>query len=285
MTREFRADLHCHTTSSDGSATPLELLHLAKELGLSGLSITDHDSVEAYKIATPIAKELGIKLVSGVEFSTVHKYLSVHILAYAFRLSSSEIHDFCNKHRERRLKRNRDILKKLAQKGMSIEEEEIFACAYQTEPEMKHTIGRPHIAQAMIKRGFVTSIQEAFKKYLGEDRPCYAPGESFSTKETIDIIHRAGGLAIIAHPHLIEDPVILKQLIEMPFDGIECYYAKFPQEASKRWLKIAEKKRWLITGGSDFHGTIKPNIPLGASFVCESHFNALHEHFLRQEQS
>lgn len=283
MTREFRADLHCHTSSSDGSATPSELLNLAKASGLSGLSITDHDSVEAYKTAMPIAKELGIEMVSGVEFSTVHNYLSVHILAYSFGLNAPEIHAFCEKHHERRLKRNRDILKKLSQKGMPISEEEMLACVRQAEHEMKHTIGRPHIAQAMIKKGFVTSIQEAFKKYLGEDKPCYAPGESFSTEETIEIIHRAGGLAIIAHPHLIDDPVILKQLIEMPFDGIECYYAKFPQESNKRWLKIAEKKQWLITGGSDFHGTIKPNIPLGASFVDEDNFNVLREHFSRQK--
>jgi len=283
MTLEFRADLHCHTSYSDGSATPSELLNLAKASGLSGLSITDHDSIEAYKTAMPIAKELGIEMVSGVEFSTVHKYLSVHILAYSFGLNSPEIHAFCEKHHERRLKRNRDILKKLSQKGMPISEEEMLGCVRQAEPEMKPTIGRPHIAQAMMKKGFVTSIQEAFKKYLGEDKPCYAPGESFSTEETIEIIHRAGGLAIIAHPHLIDDPVILKQLIEMPFDGIECYYAKFPQEATKRWLKIAEKKQWLITGGSDFHGTIKPNVPLGASFVDKDNFNVLREHFSRQK--
>lgn len=284
MTFPFRADLHCHTTSSDGSATPEELVRLAKEIGLSGLSITDHDSVEAYKKAIPLAETLGIQMVSGVEFSTVHNYLSVHILGYAFPLNSTVIQSFCDKHQARRLKRNREILAKLAKQGMPISEEEIMPSTSHEDPQVKHTIGRPHIAAAMIKKGFVDSIQDAFKKYLGENKPCYAPGESFSTEETIEIIHQAGGLAVIAHPHLVDDRAILRQLFEMPFDGIECYYAKFPQDANLRWLEIAKKKNWLITGGSDFHGTIKPNIPLGASFVEETHFKALHQHFLSQEK-
>jgi len=275
--KPFRADLHCHTTCSDGSASPIEIIELAHQIGLSGLSITDHDSVAAYKDALPFAAQKNIEMISGAEFSSVHKGYSIHILAYSFPLDSPVIQEFCKKHHQRRGNRNRDILLLLAKNGMPIKEEDFI------DPSLKgQTIGRPHIARAMVKKGYVVSAQEAFKKYLGEGKSCYAPGESFSTEETIDIIHQAKGLAVIAHPHLIDRSKILNEILDLKVDGIECFYAKFPSAANQRWIKIAEQKGLLKSGGSDFHGDLKPHINLGSSYVDEGIFRALQKHFLEQ---
>lgn len=276
---EFRADLHCHSTCSDGTSSPEEIVQMAFEKGLKGLSITDHDTIEAYKIALPLAQKLGLELISGAEFSAVHHLSSVHILAYAFSIDNVAIQNFCKRHTQRRKNRNLEILKLLSSKGFPLSEEEVYQAAGASLADPKSTIGRPHIALAMVKKGYIESIQEGFHKYIGEGRCCYSPGESFSTQETIDVIHEAKGLAVIAHPHLIHPPLLLKQLLEMNFDGIECYYAKFTKEAHQRWTKIAKHRRWLITGGSDYHGSIKPNIKLGDSWVDETHFQVLLSHF------
>lgn len=272
----FRADLHCHTTCSDGTLSPTELVHLAKQIGLNALSITDHDTVEAYSSVVQLCRELNIELLSGTEFSAVQDEASVHILGYGFNPDNEGIRALCRKHAERRYNRNLAILNLLSKHGMPVSEEELAAISpYATEDIFHHSVGRPHIAQAMVKKGYVETVQEAFKKYLIEGKPCYAQGNAFSIEETISVIHNAKGLAIIAHPHLLRNNKILRRLLEMDFDGIECYYGNFPPKDHKRWLKIAEKKGWLITGGSDFHGTIKPHNPLGCSWIDENLFQAI----------
>jgi 3',5'-nucleoside bisphosphate phosphatase len=273
----FRADLHCHSTCSDGSLTPLQLLELAAEEGLNALSITDHDSIQAYTPETLArAEQLNIVLVPGVEFSTGINNTGIHLLGYNFSLQNPDVAAFCADHANRRTIRCRAILKRLANAGMPVDENELLEAVAAINPKQQNSIiGRPHIAQMMIKLGYVQSIQEAFKKYLGEDCPCYVQGEHISPEKTIEVIHKAGGVAIIAHPHLIKKTEILKQLLEMNFDGIECYYSKFPMDEHQRWVKIAKYRNWLITGGSDFHGDIKPAITLGCSWIDEEHFNRL----------
>jgi predicted metal-dependent phosphoesterase TrpH len=264
----FRADLHCHTLFSDGSMTPEELLHHAKEAGLAGISITDHDNIEAYAEAYAIAKRLGLLLGNGVEFSSLFQNLSVHILGYDFDLDSSSIQKLCQRHQQRRIKRNKKILEKLGRLGMWIFEEELLAIK-------GHTVGRPHIALLMIKKGYVSTLKEAFNLYIGDGKPCFDPGESISAEETISVIHQGGGKAFIAHPHLLENARKVKELLKLPFDGIECYYANLPQEREKRWIRIAKEKGWLISGGSDFHGTAKEYIQLGCSWVDEEAFHRI----------
>lgn len=265
----FRADLHCHSTCSDGSMTPRELVLHAKEMDLQGLSITDHDTIEAYKEAIPFAKQQGIELIPGIELSSMEQGMSVHILGYSFSLASPVIEHFCTQHSQRRKERNRAILEKLANNDMPIDEEEILGAA---------SVGRPHIAQAMVKHGYVQNIQEAFNKYIGEGKRCYVKGNAFSATETIDTIHQAGGFAVIAHPHLVRDKKTIKNLLKLNFDGIECYYGNFPPSRHQKWIDIATNKGWMITGGSDFHGDIKPNIRLGCSWVGEDTFRILQSH-------
>lgn len=274
--KPFHADLHCHSTYSDGTASPADLVKMAVEINLSGLSITDHDSINAYPEVLPLAKELNLEIISGVEFSSVHKGTSVHILGYAFPLENPAIQKFCSRHHLRRENRNKGILERLAKHGIPILEEEIRKIT-----KANQTIGRPHIAQAMIKKGYVKSIREAFKVYLGEGKKCYAEGESFSAEETIDLIHEAKGLAVIAHPHLLNDRKTLHELLEMNVDGLECFYACFSHAANLPWIKLAEKKHLLMTGGSDFHGDMKPQISLGSSWVGEDIFRTLQKHYLQ----
>ncbi|MBA2369987.1 MAG: PHP domain-containing protein [Candidatus Protochlamydia sp.] len=271
----FRADLHSHTTCSDGSATPQEIIELACAQGLQGLSITDHDTITAYSEIKELAEKKGIFLLPGVEFSAVHLETNVHILGYSFRLDSDCIHDFCRKHQVRRLERNQAILDRLSTYGMPLTMEEVIPF----KPSIQKSIGRPHIATAMVKKGYVSSIQEAFQNFIGEGKSCYAPGNAFTVEETVNLIHQAKGLAIIAHPHLIENVKVVKSLLEINFDGIEGYYGRFPPQAQERWIKIGKRKNWIITGGSDFHGTIKPHLPLGSSWVNEETFLILYHHY------
>lgn len=268
---EFRADLHCHSSCSDGSLSPVELLQLAASLGLKGLSITDHDTVTAYETAIPIAQQLGIELISGVEFSAVHKDNSIHILGYSFNTKNPLLLEFCNLHQTRRQMRVDSILEKLKLKGMPITHEELAASCGGIG-----SIGRPHIALAMYKKGYISTPQEAFKLYLGEDRECYVAGNEYSVEQTIELIHKINGFAVLAHPHLIKKTSILKNLIQLPFDGLECYYGRLTQQ---RWVKIAEHRNWIITGGSDFHGEMRPNIPLGSSWVTEATFKVLQKRY------
>jgi hypothetical protein len=276
----FRADLHCHTTCSDGTKTPEDVIKLAASIGLKGLSITDHDTVDAYLTAFDAARDFGVDLISGVEFSCMHKGVSVHMLAYAFPVQQPLIQDLCLRHRDRRLNRNRSILELLDKAGMPISEKDVLDSHPNKNADFERSIiGRPHIALAMLEKNYVSSLSEAFNKFLGEKCPCYVPGTSFSVEETLDLVHRANGLAVIAHPHLVTHTGVLKDLLDMPFDGVECFYARFQSSAHKRWLKIAAHRKWLVTGGSDFHGDIKPNNPLGASWVDEERFNILKDHF------
>lgn len=274
---EFRADLHCHSSCSDGSLTPIELIDLALSLGLSGLSITDHDSLHAYPEALIAAKEKGLLIIPGVEFSAFHGKKSVHVLAYAFEPGHSAIINLSSRHEKRRQERNESILNKLKKNGMPLVEEDLNLQTH------LRTIGRPHIALAMMKKGYVNSIQEAFKKYLGDGKPYFEEGCRISVEETLEVIHQANGLAIIAHPHLFNDYSFVLGLLNLPFDGIECYYAKFPHVEQSKWLKLAEKKELLITGGSDFHGKNKPESMLGSSWINEVHFMKLLNHYQKHQ--
>lgn len=273
----FRADLHCHSTCSDGSLTPKEIVQLAKQINLQGLSITDHDTIAAYEEAVPAAQACGLPLISGIEFSAMYDKTNVHILGYGFPLNAQIIHDVCARHCQIRTDRNQEILDLLAAHGMPIGSDEL---KFSTPLSI---IGRPHIALAMQKKGYVTNLQQAFQLYIGEGKPCYAPGKKISVEETLDCIHQAKGLAVIAHPHLIDNTKVIKDLLDLDFDGIEGYYGRFPRSEHERWIKIGAHKGWIITGGSDFHGDIKPNLPLGSSWVNEETFTILYDHFKQNQ--
>ncbi|MFN0065361.1 MAG: PHP domain-containing protein [Chlamydiales bacterium] len=274
----FRADLHCHSNCSDGSDSPQELIDIALKEGLCGLSITDHDTIRAYETAVPYAAEKGLLLLSGVEFSSSHAEEPIHILGYAFSLQAEPLQALCRKHRMRRRERNLEILANLKRMGITIEEEELGSSD-------THTVGRPHIALLLIERGEVSTVQEAFARYLGEEKPAYASGEIISIDETIKAIHQSGGKAILAHPQLIKRKRVFRKMLEMPFDGLEGYYAHLALDQEERYLDIAKERGFLITGGSDYHGAVKPNNRLGSSWVDQETFTTLYNHYVAKEKT
>lgn len=256
------ADLHCHSTCSDGTLTPGELVLKAKEVGLHGFSITDHDTTEAYPEAIEVAQKVGIRLGSGIEFSCHFEGRSLHLLGYDFYLNHEKLQELCKRHRLRRERRNRAILEKLQGVGIEISYEELSG----------KSIGRPHIAKLMVEKGFIKHPREAFHQYIGEGKPCYVPGEPFHPKEAIEVIHQAGGKAFLAHPHLLPSTLKIDRLLQFSFDGIEGYYAKL---LPTRWLRIAETKSLLLSGGSDFHGSVRPEIELGCNGVDQMTFEKI----------
>ncbi len=168
------------------------------------------------------------------------------------------------------------ILQKLKKLGIPITEEEVKNLS-------SDSVGRPHIALALIQKGVVFSIKEAFQRFLGEGKVAYDPGERITVEETIQAIHAGGGKAIIAHPHLLKRSTTIRALLKMPFDGLEGYYSKIAPEEEKKWIDIAQQKRWLITGGSDFHGDVRPQVNLGCSWVGSETFNILYDHYCAQK--
>ncbi len=267
---QFKADLHSHTYYSDGSASPKELIDHAIEIGLSALSITDHDTVDAYVEAIPYANQKGFCLVSGVEFSAIFKKRNVHILGYGLDIHHPLLHSFCRLQQSRRKDRNLRMLEKLKRFRFEISENDL------EELEKLHrTVGRPHIANIMLQKGYVRSIQEAFSIYLGDGRCCYEQGDTASIDEVIDVVKQCRGKVFLAHPHLLQDGLFVKEVLQHDFDGIECYYARCPKEKERRWLKIAKERSLLISGGSDYHGTMKPHIPLGCSWISFEDFSRI----------
>ncbi len=267
----FRADLHSHSTASDGTYSPSELIAHALSIGLKGLSITDHDTVEGYEEAFKAITSTSLQLLPGIEFSTEFQGKSVHLLGYSFNLQCSELLEFCAHHHKRRHQRCEEIIERLHQLGYPITLEEVLAKA-----NHKGSIGRPHFAQVLVEKGYFSSIREAFSQLLGDHKPCFVPSRYPSTEETIALLHRINAFALIAHPHLLE-PSLAKKLIELPWDGVEAYYARFSLDKERPWINLAKKKKWLYTGGSDFHGDAKENNALGCSWTVESQFEKLKE--------
>lgn len=258
-----RYDLHCHSTASDGELSPVELLKKAKNKGLTGISITDHDTVGAYTDETfAEASRLGLELIPGVEFSSYLGKEGIHVLGYFLDLSSPMLQAFCKKHQSRRWERNRKILKLLMQNNMPIDESEL-------EEFTDSVVGRPHIAKLMSRHGYVKDEREAFRKYLSEGKPCFSWGTPISLDETLRLIHAAKGLAFLAHPILIKRKRIFEQALSYPFDGIECYYGNFERDKVEPFIKRAEENRLLKSGGSDYHGPSFTKADLGRSFITK----------------
>ncbi len=258
-------DLHTHSNFSDGTMSPKELVKLAHDSGLTGISITDHDAIGAFREGYEYAVSLGCMLIPGIEMSTEFQNESIHVLGYSYDPNSEILIEACLLHRKRREARNRNMIDLLEKKGMKISYDEVVALS----PEA-HTYGRPHIAHVMVQKGYVESIQDAFKKYLGTGKSCYVAGEKWATSDAVEIIHQAKGYAILAHPHLISRFQRVRELMKLPFDGLEGYYAQFPLRDNKRFISLAESQGLLITGGSDFHGTIKPHGRLGSSVAPDT---------------
>ncbi|NGX56079.1 MAG: 5'-3' exoribonuclease [Candidatus Anoxychlamydiales bacterium] len=271
-----RYDLHCHSTFSDGTMTSSELLHLAKEKNLNGLSITDHDTIMAYdENLLKLAKDLNLLLIPGVEISSEYKNNNVHILGYNFDIKSKPLKAFLEKVLIQRDERNDEILKKLREKNINITFDELYKYAKEKKKISRSCVGRVHIAMLMLEKKYVDNFQQAFDLYIKDGAECYVQGFKNSPKEIIDILHKAGAKASLAHPYFLKKRKLIEGILDQGFDAIEVYYARLLLKDEKRYLEMAKKKNLLITGGSDYHGSIKPYLSLGSSWINEIELNKL----------
>ena len=271
---ERKADLHCHSLYSDGSNRPTELVDLAIGLGHWGISITDHDSIESFDDAADYAAAHSIVFFPGIEITSSFQGESVHVLGYCFDPKAKGVQAVCHKHREWREERNKIMLEKLAKAGMPVSMEEVKALSPGAT-----TYGRPHIALALVRHGYVTDIETAFRQLLGSGKRCYADGEKSTVAEAIEIVHESGGLAVLAHPHLIKNSSLVDKVLALPFDGLEAYYGSMGEKQNHRWKEVAERRGLFVTGGSDYHGSIKPQGRFGSSWAPESTLDILYAHY------
>jgi len=263
-----RIDLHIHSTASDGTLTPAEILSLAKELNLGAIAITDHDTLDGSKDALSFGIPPSVKFLTGVEISAEPPPSfscagSFHILGYAVDIDHPALSHKLSMLRDSRKNRNPQILKLLSRFGIEIEFDEVRKLAGDSQ------LGRPHIAQLMVDKGYVRSIDSAFDEYLGNGKPAYVDRFRFECEETIKAILNAGGIPVLAHPLLLgikENDVIedlIAVLTDMGLRGIEAYYPEHTKNLIAYYSRLARHFNLLITGGTDFHGAIKPDIQMG----------------------
>ncbi|NLI93702.1 MAG: PHP domain-containing protein [Peptococcaceae bacterium] len=254
---KYEADLHCHTSASDGSLSPEDTVKLAKEKGLLALAITDHDTIEGWGEADKAAKESGILLLKGIEINTDWEGKEVHILGYGMKDQDPFFLEELLAIQKKRISRIEKILKKLRELGYEISFEEVIPYAH------GESIGRPHVAQAMMRNGFVSSVKEAFDRFLRIGAPAYVPRYKLTPVEAIHIIRQAGGVAVLAHPGASGEEKHIQEWIDSGLQGLEVYHPDHTFADNIRYGMIAEKNGLIATGGSDFHGDIKPDIELG----------------------
>ncbi len=256
-------DLHTHTTASDGSDTARELVKLAADAGLRAIGVTDHDTVAGLKDAWQAGIEYGVEIIKGVELSVLHPCGNMHLLGYFVDEESPQLKEVLKRVQEARSRRNPKILEKLKGLGMEIDIDELEEMAQGGQ------IGRPHIARAMVKHGYVKSISDAFSYYLKNGGPAYVPKSILTPEDAIEAVHLSGALAVLAHPFSLNFRTG-KQLEkwvaewkEMGLDGIECYYSEHGKDLTELCLGLCKKYDLVVTGGSDYHGKAKPHIRLG----------------------
>ncbi|MFH1778077.1 MAG: PHP domain-containing protein [Candidatus Omnitrophota bacterium] len=241
------ADLHVHTSFSDGSLTPEELVKKAGELNISCISITDHDIVDGICPAVIAAARYGIEIIPGIEFSTQLHKTEVHLLAYFIDYQNLSFLTKLKELREKRVYRFYNIIKLLREHNVHLETDKILQYGL-------GSLGRLHIAKALVKEGYVYGIKEAFERYLGHGKCCYVPHERFSVAAAIAMIKELGGLAVFAHPYVLHNDHLLVEMLNLGIDGIEAYYPEHRPQQTKQYVNFAKKHGLLITGGSDYHG-------------------------------
>ena len=261
-------DLHTHTTFSDGTLSPEEILLLAKHVELEAVAITDHDTMSGTEEAVAIGDAMGITVIPGVEISAKHGRNSMHILGYGLDFKNDRLQQLLSKLQESRNNRNPIIITKLQKMGYNITYEEVIAGSH------GEVIGRPHIAMTMVEKKIVRTTEEAFRRFLYDGGPAYAPKEIIEPEEAFQTIIHAGGVPCLAHPWLLDRKMkadqlsaVIESLIPLGLKGIETYYPYTQPHRLKAIRSIAKQFELLEVGGSDFHGTNRSDVPLGKAKV------------------
>jgi predicted metal-dependent phosphoesterase TrpH len=270
--KKYPYDLHIHTTISDGTFPPEKLIKHAFDNKIKGISITDHDAVGSKEIYFKII-ESGI-CIPGLELSSLNN--NVHILGYGLDWRNPKLITFLKRQQNHRMNAIVKMCKKTSEFGIAVSVEEVLA----EKKGDKGAVGRPHLAAAMLKKGYVSSIKEAFMKYLRKGAPIYEKKERHSHQFLIKKVIEWGGLPVLAHPGLIEEKLrgkMIRESIEVGILGIEAYYPLHSEEYISYLKTIASNNSLVVTGGSDFHGENKPHIYLGIAGIDNSLFEKFHK--------
>lgn len=249
-------DLHVHTTASDGLLNPKEVIQWASKKHLEAIAITDHDTIDGIEEAIYYGKKNGIKVIPGIEINTDYKGLEIHILGYLIDYKEKWFQDLLKELRLARYNRAKKMVQKLQDLGLSITMKEVEANANAA------SIGRPHIARVLINNGWVKTMKEAFDEYIGKEGPAFVERYKITPCEAIKYISDCGGIPVLAHPGLIKDNSIIKELVNCGLQGLEVYHSKHDQNMVHLYNSIAKQYHLIITGGSDFHGSLHEGQPI-----------------------
>lgn len=258
-------DLHTHSTCSDGTFTPSQLVSYAKAKGLEAIAVTDHDTLSGIEEAKKAGLEHNIEVIGGIEFSTRFDTTEIHIVGLFLDSACDIINNRLNELQQKRTKRNLEVAQILQNLGMNISYEDFEACAQGS------IITRAHIAKALVKKGYCQSNQECFDRYLGKNKPAYIERQVLNHKETISLINNSGGISILAHPLLykLSNSRLEAMVGELAKDGLlgmEVYYSTHSPADTKYLKTVAQKNKLLFSGGSDFHGENKPKLDLAVGY-------------------
>lgn len=273
-----KIDLHMHTTASDGASTPEELVDTCLELGLETISVTDHDNVTAVAKVQQLGEEKGLKVVPGIEISTYRGEAEYHILGYFIDIENDSLLGLTETILDSRVERTHKMIEKLTEMGYPLEFKDVKKYATGV------SLGRPHIARAMVEKGYIEEIGDAFTEELIDGGgKAYVEKKNVLPAEAIEVILRAGGVPVIAHPYIINhgqalDKEEIARLKNVGLKGVEVYQTKHNKKITKKYKKIAEELDLLITGGSDYHGENSPGILPGDSGMTQAEFDQLENH-------
>ncbi len=257
----MKIDLHSHTTCSDGTLTPKELMFYAKEKGLDAIALSDHDCIRGLKEARTYANELGIHLINAIEFAGFYIDRELHILGLFVDVNNENFVKTVDGIEQGRLDRNVEMCRRFSELNIPMTIDDLNG------GNPYKVVTRSHFAEYLVDNGFMPDKESSFKKYLLDGCNTYLPREYYNTKEIIDIIHSAGGIAILAHPTLyrfskLEIETAIATLKQEGLDGVEGYYSTYTRQEQEYVLSLANKYDLVVTGGSDYHGDTKPGLDL-----------------------
>lgn len=263
------ADLHLHTRFSDGTWSPADLVEQGRLHELAALALTDHDTVEGCRPMAAACAAAGIEFIPGTELTAEQDGNEIHILGYYIETEHPHLLAEIAKFQSVRQDRIREMVARLNHLNIPLQATAVFALANCRAP------GRPHVARALLEAGLVGSLDEAFDRFLKKNRPAWVPKFKMSAAEAIGLIHRAGGVAVLAHPGLNRTDGVIPDIVDAGLDGIECFHAKHSTATSEHYLQIADQYRLLVTGGSDCHGLSKGRPLIGTVRVPYEHVEIL----------
>ena len=241
-------DLHLHTYYSDGTFTPEQVAKAAEEMKLAAISLTDHDTIEGCDRLAKACDERNIEFIPGTELSVDIEGNEMHLLGYFLDTQNERLITETTNYQQNRTIRVHGLVDQLNELGIELDADDVFDLAKCKAP------GRPHVARALVKHGFCGSVDEAFSRFLRRGATAWVPKTNVDYREGIELIHQAGGLAVMAHPGLNKIDHLIPDLVKADLDGLECWHTRHPKSTAKRYREMAERYGLIITGGSDCHG-------------------------------